>query len=123
MRPAVPLCGMEATSRKGTIRDRRFAAMPRREVAGIEVPVADSHAVRFLGLAHLDRDLAGPGLLIPRCRSVHTFGMRFEIDIWFLDGAGDPVMVRRGVPSRRLLWCLSAAAVLEVVPVEAGGEN
>ena len=29
-----------------------------------------------------------PGLLIPRCRCVHTFGMRFPLDVVFLDDAG-----------------------------------
>ena len=40
---------------------------------------------RLLGLALLGRERAGPGLLIPRCRSVHTFGMRFPIDVAFCD--------------------------------------
>ena len=32
----------------------------------------------------LDRHRAPEGLLIPRCRSVHTYGMRFPLDLLFL---------------------------------------
>ena len=111
---------MDTTSARSTPGARRLAKMPLREVAGIEVPVAASFAVRFFGLAHLDHEQAGPGLLIPRCRSVHTFGMRFDLDVWFLDREGAPLVIRRAVPPRRLLWCPAASAVLEVVP---GGES
>jgi hypothetical protein len=83
------------------------------------VPVAVGRRARLLGLAHLDRGQAGPGLLIPRCRSVHTFGMRFELDLVFL-GAGGALAVRRGVPARRLVSQNGALAVLELPA--AGGE-
>src|SRR5262245_52399763 len=55
----------------------RFRGLERTELLGLEVPVATSRRSRLLGLALLRRERAGPGLLIPRCRSVHTFGMRF----------------------------------------------
>jgi len=76
---------------------------------------------RLLGLAHLNRDRVGPGLLIPRCASVHTFGMRFALDVHFLDGEGTVVSVRRGIRPRRVVFCHDAAAVLEI-PAGEGGE-
>ena len=99
----------------------RLASLPRREVAGREVPVAVGLRSRLLGLAYLDRSEAGPGLLIPRCSSVHTFGMRFALDLVFLDEQGAPVAVRLGVAPRRFASCRGAAAVLEA-PAGAGGE-
>jgi uncharacterized membrane protein (UPF0127 family) len=63
---------------------------------------------RLIGLAGR-RDLGGPrGLLIPACGSVHTVGMRFELDVAFgaLDGiAGDlcVLAVRRAVPPWRFV--------------------
>jgi uncharacterized protein len=54
------------------------------------------------------------GLLLPRTRSVHTFGMCFALDLHWLDGAGRVVRVDRAVPPRRLRTCLRARAVLEV---------
>ncbi|HWB69778.1 MAG TPA: DUF192 domain-containing protein [Solirubrobacterales bacterium] len=83
-------------------------------IAGVEVPVARGARARLLGLALLERERAGPGLLIPNCTSVHTFGMRFELDLVFLDPGGRPLAFRRGVPPGRLVWRRSAAAVLEL---------
>ena len=77
--------------------------------------------MRLLGLAHLDPAQAGAGLLIPRCSSVHTFGMRFALDLHFLDEEGEIVAVRRGVRARRVVSCPAAAAVLES-PAAEGGE-
>jgi uncharacterized protein len=83
--------------------------------------MATTFGSRLLGLAHLDREGAGQGLLIPRCASVHTFGMRFALDIYFLDAAGQPLAVRRGIPARRAVSRAGARAVLEV-PAAQGGE-
>lgn len=83
-------------------------------VAALEVPVADRFGARLLGLAHLDRADAGPGLLLPRCSSVHTFGMRFALDIYFLGPDESVLKVCPAVPPRRLVACRGAAAVLEI---------
>lgn len=84
-------------------------------------PVADDLHTRLVGLSRRDREAARPGLLIPRCSSVHTFGMRFDLDLFFLDEAGRVILVRRRVPPRRLLWHRKASAVLEI-PSGEGGE-
>jgi uncharacterized protein len=84
-------------------------------------PVADGLRTRLRGLSRRDRAEAGPGLLIPRCASVHTFGMRFPLDLFFLDERGKPLVVRRQVSPCRVVFTRSAAAVLEV-PAPAGGE-
>ncbi|HJZ36445.1 MAG TPA: DUF192 domain-containing protein [Solirubrobacterales bacterium] len=95
-------------------RPRRFESLPRRAVAEHDVPVAVGIRARLLGLALLDREAAGPGLLIPRCAAVHTFGMRFALDVYFL-GAGDEILdVRRAVPPRRFVARRGAVAVLEL---------
>jgi uncharacterized protein len=73
------------------------------------------------GLAWRDRADAGSGLLIPRCSSVHTFGMRFALDLFFLDRDGRVIAVRHRVPPRRVVWERAAVAVLEI-PSEQGGE-
>jgi len=98
----------------------RFDGRPRRRVAGRDVPVANGFRSRLLGLARLDAGEAGPGLLIPRCRAVHTFGMRFALDLVFLAPDGRPLAVHRGVPPRRFVRCRGADAVLEVPAVEGG---
>lgn len=93
---------------------KRFDDLPYRLVCDREVPVAIGLRARTLGLSHLDREDAGPGLLIPGCAAVHTFGMRFALDIRFLDGDGAVLGTRLGVPPRRFVAQRGAAAVLEV---------
>jgi uncharacterized membrane protein (UPF0127 family) len=92
----------------------RFRGLARAEVLSREVPVATSFVSRLLGLALLRPGRAGPGLLIPRCRRVHTFGMWFSLDVVFLDERQRVVEVRRQVPPRRLVRCPEAMAVLEL---------
>jgi uncharacterized membrane protein (UPF0127 family) len=100
---------------------RRLDRLPRCLAAGREVPVAVGFRARLFGLCGLERDRAGAGLLIPRCSSVHTFGMRFDLDLIFLDGEGTAVAERRGVAPGRFAWCPGVSAVLEL-PAAAGGE-
>ncbi len=99
---------------------RRLRGLPRARLLGIDVPVATGLHARLLGLALMRRECAGAGLLIPRCRSVHTLGMLFAIDLVFLDRRGAVVEVRRGIPPGRLARSRRAAAVLEL---PSGGER
>jgi uncharacterized membrane protein (UPF0127 family) len=78
------------------------------------VPVAGGFRARLLGLAGIAPERAGGGLLIPRCSSVHTFGMRFALDLFFLDHEGEPLAIRRAVPPWRFASCRGATAVLEI---------
>lgn len=99
----------------------RLRRLPVVTVLGHEVRVVRGPRSRLLGLARLDREQAGVGLLIPRCSSVHTFGMRFPLDLLFLGECGEVVSTRRLVPPRRFVFCGQAKAVLEL-PAEEGGE-
>jgi uncharacterized membrane protein (UPF0127 family) len=92
----------------------RFDGLSERRVAGVRVPVAERFLVRLLGLAFLERAQAGAGLLIPRCRCVHTFGMRFDLDLVFLDPGDREIRRAHAVPPRRVVWERGAAAVLEL---------
>lgn len=75
--------------------------------------MATGFRARLLGLALLPAARAGPGLLIPRCSAVHSFGMRFELVVHFLDGEGGVLATRR-LPPRRFARHRTAAAVLEI---------
>ena len=60
------------------------------------------------------RDLAaGTGLLLPRTRSVHTFGMRFALDLLWVDAQGGLLRVDRRVPPCRVRTCRAARGVIE----------
>jgi uncharacterized membrane protein (UPF0127 family) len=99
----------------------RLRGLPVATVLGREVAVAATSRSRLLGLAHLDREEAGSGLLIPRCSSVHTFGMRFGLDIYFLDAGSNLLVARREIPAYRLVSHRGAGSVLEI-PGGEGGE-
>ena len=75
--------------------------------------VAKSWWARLRGLAWRRQPPDGWALLFPRCRSVHTFGMRFPIDVVFLDRHGWPIAIRRGVRPGRIVRRGRAAAVIE----------
>ena len=84
----------------------RFAAARRvtcrTEHSSFEAVVAERFALRLRGLAGLDPDALVP-LLFPRCRSLHTFGMRGPIDVVWLTGEWDVASVEPGVPPSRIL--------------------
>jgi uncharacterized membrane protein (UPF0127 family) len=69
---------------------------------------------RLIGLIGRRSQPAGVALEIPRCRSVHTFGMRFPLDLVWLDGSRRVVRVDRGVPPWRVRSCRQARSVLEL---------
>jgi uncharacterized protein len=96
----------------------RFRRLPTAEVCTRRVPVADTLLSRLLGLALISSERAGQGLLIPRCRSVHTFGMRFAIDVVFLDRDRRLVAIHPAIGRNRILRERRAASVLEL-PAEA----
>lgn len=92
----------------------RLARLPVATTLGFEVREAVSFRSRLLGLAFLDQREAGAGLLIPRSSSIHTFGMRFLLNVLFLDENGLVTAVHRNVKPHRFLFCSGAAAVLEI---------
>lgn len=95
----------------------RFVAVnaTRGAVLADKVERADDAASRSKGL--LGRDGLGPGeaLWIVPCPMIHTFFMRFAIDVLFLDRA---LTVRRVIedmkPWRLSPWVFTARSVLEL---------
>jgi uncharacterized protein len=79
----------------------------------VEIIVARSPRERLLGLALRRRPPPGRALLLPRCRSIHTFGMRFALDLVWLDRSGNVLAIDERVPPLRIRTRLSAGAVIE----------
>lgn len=98
----------------------RFSNLPQRSLPGGRVVfVATTRVARTRGLARLDALDPLAGLQLPSCRSVHTFGMRFALDLLWLDAAGEIVRVDRDVGPRRVRGCWRARSVIEVVAGQA----
>ncbi len=76
--------------------------------------VASSGPARRKGLLGREGLAEGEGLWIIPCESVHTFFMRFPIDLVYLDRKNRVRKVRSGVGPWRLSACFSAHSVLEL---------
>jgi uncharacterized membrane protein (UPF0127 family) len=91
--------------RRGTLRGRNGRRW--------QVEVPETRRERHRGLLGRSSIDPGAGMLFERCRSVHTFGMRFTITVVLLDGNLRVVEVRPLQPGRILLPRLRARHVLE----------
>lgn len=79
-----------------------------------QLEVAGSGATRRKGLLGRQALPPGAGLWIVPCESVHTFFMRFAIDLVYLDRSNRIRKVRHAVGPWRLSACLTAHSVLEL---------
>lgn len=92
----------------------RLDALPARGLpGGLTLHEARGAKARGRGLAGLDALPAGQALHLVPCRSVHTLGMRFALDLVWLDRDGGVVGVDAAVGPRRLRTCLRARSVVE----------
>ena len=81
----------------------------------LNLAVADSFFARLKGLLGKHELPPGEGLWIKPCGSVHTFGMRFPIDVAFLDRDMHVVAVAKTLrPNRVSPFCTKAFSVLEL---------
>jgi len=83
-------------------------------VLGEHVDVADTSGKRRTGLLKHERLEPGHGLWIKPCESVHTFFMKFAIDLVYIDRKNKVRKVRHAVPPWRASACLSAHSVIEL---------
>ena len=92
----------------------RLNGLPRRLLAGgLTLVEASTRSARRRGLARLDSLPGDYALLIPRCPAIHTFGMRFPLDLIWLGKDRQAVRVDRDVPPRRMRICARARSVIE----------
>jgi uncharacterized protein len=76
--------------------------------------VANDRTARRRGL--LKRDSLEGALVITSCRWVHTVGMRFPLDVAYVDDAGTVVKTARmakhrvGLPVHKATWVIEAEA-------------
>jgi uncharacterized protein len=83
-------------------------------ILGEAVEIADTSEKRRVGLLKHERLEPGTGLWIVPCESVHTFFMKFPIDLVYLDKQRKVRKVRHAVPAWRLSACLTAHSILEL---------
>ncbi len=76
--------------------------------------VANTSATRRTGLLKHTALAEGEGLWIVPCEGVHTIGMRFVIDVVFLDKKRKVVKIRSRMGRWRFALALRAHSVLEL---------
>ncbi len=69
-----------------------------------QAELADTALRRMKGLLGRDGLAEGSGLVLTPCNSVHTWFMRFAIDVLFLDRAGMVLHAVRSMRPFRLAW-------------------
>lgn len=84
-----------------------------------EVWVAHSAWERTRGLLGRDAPAPGSAWLLMHCRSIHTMGMRYAIDVAFIDRHGYTHAVHEAVAPWRLRHCLQAHHALELAAGQA----
>jgi hypothetical protein len=85
---------------------------------GCHIEVADTAARRNKGLLGRTGLATGEGLWIVPCEAVHTFAMKFALDLIYLDRKHRVVKVSKSLRPGRISGTLRAHSVLEL-PVGA----
>jgi uncharacterized membrane protein (UPF0127 family) len=80
----------------------RVVNRTREIVLGEKVRTAQTFLSRLAGLLGTAAIAEGEGLWIVPCRSVHTLGMRYPIDVAFIDGRGVVIGILEGLPPNRV---------------------
>ncbi|HET6447537.1 MAG TPA: DUF192 domain-containing protein [Conexibacter sp.] len=93
---------------------RRLPRVELPALGGYDVRRADTPLARLLGLAGLRELPPCSALLLSRTRSIHTCGMRFALDLVWLDGDDRVVRIDRNVRPWRVRGCRAARAVVEL---------
>ena len=88
--------------------------LTRQTILAARVEVADHGAKRSKGLLGRACLMPGEGLWIVPCEAVHTFCMRFAIDLVYIDRHKRVMKVRSDVMPWRMSACLSAYSVIEL---------
>jgi uncharacterized membrane protein (UPF0127 family) len=88
--------------------------LTRGTVLGDRVAIADTSRKRRAGLLKHERLEPGEGLWIVPCESVHSFFMKFPIDLVYLDRGKKVRRTRRAMVPWRVSACLTAHSILEL---------
>lgn len=118
----MPLLRSALTRLGALVGTSRASAQPRRlriinqsngAVLATRAELADTGPARSKGLLGREGLAQGEALWIVPCESVHTFFMRFALDLVYLDRGRRVVKIRTNVPPWRLSMSLRAHSIIE----------
>jgi uncharacterized membrane protein (UPF0127 family) len=88
----------------------------RNQVLAEKTIVAASHWARLRGLLGRPRLKAGEGLLLGYAKAIHTIGMRYSIDVAFLDRDGRVIHLVHSMKPFRFSPLVKASAMVLELP-------
>src|ERR1035437_8326483 len=97
-----------------TLAKLRVANQTKGQVLADRADIADTSAKRRTGLLKHKGLQPGEGLWIAPCEGVHTFGMKFPIDVLFLSKKKQVLKARPDMVKGRIAFSLRAYSVLEL---------
>lgn len=102
------------TGRSSPAAPIRIVNLSRNTELASRAEVAETSAARSKGLLGRTEFPPGSGIWIVPCESVHTFFMKFPIDLVYIDRKRRVKKVRSSVRPWRLSACLSARSIIEL---------
>lgn len=93
------------------------------ELVATNVKTADNPYTRVLGLMFKANMNGMGGLLLNPCNSIHTFFMRFPIDVVFLSNDNTVIKVIRSMQPWRMSWIYFKARKTLELPSGSLSEN
>ena len=112
--------GSLVTKRRTFPERMRIVNVSRQMELATSVRIADCGSKRRRGLLGRKTLSEGEGLWIVPCEAVHTFGMRFPIDLVYLDRNLRVKSIRHRVLPGRISACFAAHSVLELASGSVG---
>ena len=96
---------------------KKVSNRTKNEVLADSAELANTPLKRIKGLLGKTGLKQGQGMIITPCSSIHTFFMKFAIDIVFLDKEGNTVAMAHSLPPSRLFGApFKASLVVELPP-------
>jgi uncharacterized protein len=83
-------------------------------VVATKVEIAESRSARRRGLLGRAGLVDGAALVLTPCCAVHTIGMKFPIDVVFVDSRGMVRKIVRALGPRKIAVAFGASAVVEL---------
>jgi uncharacterized membrane protein (UPF0127 family) len=105
---------LRSSSSSSTTTKLRVANLTRGTLLADRADIADTGAKARTGLLKHSGLARGEGLWIAPCEAVHTFGMRFPIDVLFVNRKKVVVKIRPNLMRGRIAISFRAYSVLEL---------
>ena len=105
------------------MREMRIVNRTRGTVLAERAAIAETPHARRRGLLGTDFLDDGAGILIMPCRQVHTFGMRYPIDVIFIDDSWKVKRITRRMKPRRLSCIVPASRAVIELPAARADET